>query len=56
MQIITYSSAEPDFLDVDCATAVRVKRSENPTQLFLSCVQHSDIVCLDYLALFVFDA
>ena len=56
MQIITKSSAKPDFLDIDCASTVRVKRSENPTQLFLSCVQHSDIVCLDYLALFVFDA
>ena len=56
MQKFTYSSAEPDFLDVNCASAIRVKRSENPTQLFLSCVQQPDIVCLDYLALYVFDA
>ena len=38
---------QPDFFDINRAATVSIKSSENPAQLILSCVQLTNVVCLD---------
>ena len=38
---------QPDLFDINAATAIGIKSSENPSQLLLSTVQHTNVVCLN---------